>query len=104
MKMKRVYPSLNKLRTIWGVERKGFFFILTISFGLFHLSEAIVPALILFVVLLLAARWATRFDPQILRIVMNSHRFSPRYDPAKWKPFEGMKGVPRGATGSPKAT
>lgn len=103
MKTKRVYPSLNKRRTIWGVERKSFFFILTISFGLFHLSGALVPALILFVVLLIAARWATRFDPQILRIVMNSHRLSPRYDPAKWKPFEGLKGGSRRAPGSAPA-
>ncbi len=87
-----MYRSLNKLLTIWGVERKLFFFILTVSFALFQLSNALLPALVLFAVLWLCARAATRMDPQIMRIVLNSGRFGERYDPAKWEPIEVEKG------------
>ena len=83
MKSRPVYRSLNKLLTIWGVERKLFFFILTVAFALFQLSNALLPAMVLFAVLWLCARAATRVDPQLLRIVLNSGRFCERYDPAK---------------------
>lgn len=79
-----VYRSLNKPLTLLGVERRLFFFLLTVSFLLLRLTGALVPALGLFLMFMLAARWATSFDPQILRVLLNSRRFVARYDPAKW--------------------
>ena len=82
METRPVYRTLNKPMTLLGVERKLFFFILVVSFLLFHLTEALVPALVLFGVLWAFARAATQTDPQILRILINSNRFGTRYDPA----------------------
>ena len=78
-----VYRALNKPLTVLGVERRLFFFVLTVSFSLFQISTALLPAVTLFCILVLAARVATKADPQILRVVLNSARFVPRYDPAK---------------------
>jgi type IV secretory pathway VirB3-like protein len=83
MNARPVYRSLNKVMTIWGVERKLFFFNLIVSFSLFTLFEAVVVAAVIFVSTTLMARAATATDPQFLRIVLNSGRFSARYDPAK---------------------
>jgi hypothetical protein len=37
---------------------------------------------------LVAAQWATRRDPQILRVLLNSSKFRALYDPAKYKAQE----------------
>jgi hypothetical protein len=39
---------------------------------------------LLFGCLFLLAQWATRTDPQILRILLNSGKFRREYDPAKF--------------------
>lgn len=77
-----VYRTLNKPMTLLGVERRLFFFLLLACFLLFHLTEALLPALLPFGVLWTCAKAATQYDPQILRIVVNSSRFGVRYDPA----------------------
>lgn len=82
--IKPVYQSLNKPRTLLGVERKLFFLILVLAVVMFNLFDALLPAAALFVILWLAAKAATESDPQILRIVLGSHRLGARYDPAKW--------------------
>ncbi len=41
-------------------------------------------ALLIFGSLFLMAQWATRTDPQILRILLNSSKFRREYDPAKY--------------------
>lgn len=87
-KTNAVYRSLNKPLTILKVERGLFFFLLTVSFFLFRLTGALLPAMGLFVVLLFAARIATAYDPKILKLVLNSRRFVARYDPAKWERSE----------------
>lgn len=90
METRCVYRTLNKPMTLLGVERKLFFFILVVSFLLFHLTEALAPAVVLFGVLWACARAATQTDPQILRILINSNRFGTRYDPALKE--EGTRG------------
>lgn len=82
MEPRPVYRTLNKPMTLLGVERRLFFFIVVVSFLLFHLTAALVPAVVLFGVLWACARAATQTDPQILRILINSNRFGTRYDPA----------------------
>jgi type IV secretory pathway TrbD component len=79
----RVYRSLNKLLTIWGVERRLFFFALMIGAATFNFFGSLAGGIVMFAALYLWARWMTWSDPEILRILLNSSRFRVRYDPAK---------------------
>ena len=78
-----VYRSLNKPLTIAGAERGLFFLALIMGGATFNLFGSLMGGLLMFLLLYLLARWATRSDPQILRILLNSSTFKPRYDPAK---------------------
>jgi len=86
-----VHKSINRLLTIWGVERRLFFLALVMGGAAFNFFGSLASGLLLFAVLFLAARWATRTDPQILRIVLNSSKFHRRYDPAKWDGLDGER-------------
>jgi len=44
--------------------------------------------ILLFIVSLIAAQQATKYDTEILRVLLNSAKFKPRYDPMKWEPTE----------------
>ena len=44
--------------------------------------------ILLFIVGLIAAQQATKYDTEILRVLLNSAKFRPRYDPMKWEPTE----------------
>ena len=83
METRPVYRSLNKPMTLLGVERKLFFVILVKSFVLFHFTEGLLAALLVFAILWMFARAATQADPQFLQVLMNSSRFAARYDPAQ---------------------
>jgi hypothetical protein len=48
----------------------------------------------MFLALYLLARWATATDPQILRILLNSSKFRPYYDPGKRAEFQ-FRGIRR---------
>jgi len=82
-----VYRSLNKPLTIAGAERSLFFLALIIGAATFNLFGSLLAGILMFLVLYLLARWATVTDPQILRILLNSSRSKPRYDPAKRDEF-----------------
>jgi type IV secretory pathway TrbD component len=82
-----VYKSINKTLTIWGVERRLFFLALIMGGATFNLFGSLLNGLVMFAALYLLARWATAVDPQILRILLNSSRFRPQYDPAKREPI-----------------
>ena len=79
----RVHKSMNRPLTILGAERRLFFAALIASAALFNLLHSLLGGLILFVAAFLAAQWATRYDSQILRILLNSAKFKTFYDPAK---------------------
>ena len=81
----RVYKAMNRPLTILGAERRLFFTALLAGAGVFNLLHSIVGGLFLFVVGLVAAQWATRNDPEILRVLLNSSKFRALYDPAKYK-------------------
>jgi type IV secretory pathway VirB3-like protein len=91
-----VFRSLNRPLTLLSVDRKITFAVLSFSLGFFELSGALVPALILFVALWTGARLAQQKDPKFLQIVLNTRRFSARYDPAKWSPTEEKGAASRG--------
>ena len=87
-----VYRSLNKPLTIWGAERRLFFLAAMMGAVTFNFFGSLMGGLIMFGALVLAARWATHTDPQILRILLNSARFRAEYDPAKRAQSEGRHG------------
>jgi type IV secretory pathway TrbD component len=92
MKTRPVYRSLSKTLTIMGVERRLFFGILLTCLAIFQMFEAVIAALLLFVLLWIFARAATQADPQLIRILLSSNRFAVRYDPALWEEGSGRNG------------
>jgi type IV secretory pathway TrbD component len=87
MRRNRVHKSMNRPLTILGAERRLFFAALLSGAGVFNLLHSLLGGLALFAVGLVAAQWATRHDPQILRILFNSARFRARYDAAQYEPL-----------------
>jgi type IV secretory pathway TrbD component len=88
MRTNRVYKVMNRRLTILGAERRLFFVALLSGAGIFNLVHSLAGGVLLFVVGLIAAQRATKFDPEILRILLNSAKFKSRYDPMKWEPLE----------------
>jgi len=78
------HKAINKPLTILGAERKLFFVALIMGAAAFNLFGSLLGGLLLFGSLCLMAQWATRTDPQILRILLNSSKFRREYDPAKY--------------------
>lgn len=79
-----VYKALNKPLTIWGAERRLFFVAALMGAATFNFFGSLRSGLVMFGALFVFARWATGYDPQILRILLNSARFRAQYDPAKF--------------------
>ncbi len=88
MRTNRVHKVMNRPLTILGAERRLFFVALLAGAGIFNLVHSLAGGVLLFVVGLIAAQKATKFDPEILRILLNSAKFKLRYDPMKWEPLE----------------
>lgn len=83
-----VFKSMNRPLTILGAERRLFFSALVSGAGVFTLMHSLLGGIGLFIVSFLAARRATQYDIEILRILLNSGKFRRRYDPMKWEPTE----------------
>jgi type IV secretory pathway TrbD component len=79
---------MNRPLTILGAERRLFFVALLSGAGVFNLLHSLMGGILLFMVGLIAAQQATKFDAEILRVLLNSAKFKPRYDPMKWEPTE----------------
>jgi type IV secretory pathway TrbD component len=78
-----VYRSLSRPLTILGAERKLFFFAMCIGAGTFNLLNSLLGGLLMFLLLYSIARWATRTDPQILRLLLTAPKLRTHYDPVK---------------------
>ena len=78
------HKAINKPLTILGAERKLFFVALIMGAAAFNLFGSLLGGLLVFGSLFLMAQWATRTDPQILRILLNSSKFRREYDPTKY--------------------
>jgi type IV secretory pathway TrbD component len=79
-----VYKAINQPLTIWGIER-GLFFLAAMTGGAtFNFFGSLLGGLLMFVGLFGVVRWATKNDPQLLRILLNSAAAKTRYDAAKW--------------------
>jgi type IV secretory pathway TrbD component len=88
MRTNRVYKVMNRPLTILGAERRLFFVALLSGAGVFNLLHSLMGGILLFIVSLIAAQQATKYDTEILRVLLNSAKFKPRYDPMKWEPME----------------
>src|SRR5438128_12380779 len=83
-----VYRALHRPLTVWGVDRRLFFLALLMGAATFNLLYSFLAGLLTFVSLYIVALWATRRDPQMLRVLLSSSRFRPRYDAAKHARFD----------------
>lgn len=79
-----IYKAINKPLTILGAERRLFFSALILGGATFNLLGSLLCGFLIFVALLILARWATGNDPELLRILLNSTKFKYQYDPAKF--------------------
>ena len=87
MRMNRVYKSLNRPLTILGVERKLFFCALVMGAATFNMMGSFLGGILVFAALFVLAQAATKTDPQILRILLNSSKFKSQYCPVKLHPI-----------------
>ena len=78
-----VYKALHRPLTVCGVDRRLFFLALMMGAGTFNLFYSFAAGLLMFVALYGVALWTTKRDPEMLRIVLASSRFTTRYDAAK---------------------
>jgi type IV secretory pathway TrbD component len=79
-----IYKVINKPLTIMGAARDLFFLSAVLGAGIFNLFNSLVGGLLIFLVGVLAGRYATQKDPQIIRILLASQKFKNQYDPAKF--------------------
>ena len=82
-----VHRSLSKPLTILGAERKLFFFAMCVGAGTFNLLDSLLGGVLMFLLLYMVARWATKTDPQILRFLLTAPKLRTQYDPAKFSPI-----------------
>ena len=83
-----VFKTMNRPLTILGAERRLFFVALVSGAAIFTLMHSLLGSMGLFLVSYLAACRATRYDIEILRVLLNSSKFRRRYDPMQWEPTE----------------
>ena len=82
-----VYRTLHRPLTVLGAERKLFFFAMCMGAATFNMLSSLLGGVLMFFLLYLAARWATKTDPQILRFVLTAAKFKTQYDPSKLSPI-----------------
>lgn len=80
---RQVYKALHRPLTVWGVERRLFFFALLMGAATFNLFYSFLAGLLMFGGLYGFAVWATKQDPDMLRILLSSSRHRRRFDPSK---------------------
>lgn len=81
-----VHRSLSRPLTILGAERKLFFLAMCIGAGTFNLLGSLLGGLLMFFLLYFLARWATKTDPRILKLLLTSSTLRSQYDPSKFCP------------------
>jgi type IV secretory pathway TrbD component len=84
----KVFKAMNRPLTILGAERRLFFVALISGGAVFSLMHSLLGGILLFVVGTIAAQRATKYDVEILRVLMNSAKFRRRYDPMKRQQME----------------
>src|SRR5260370_9569591 len=82
-----LYKALHRPLTIGGVDRRLFFLALLLGAATFNLFYSFLAGLLMFIGLYGFALWATKRDPEMLRILLASPPPRRRYDPAKHEPL-----------------
>lgn len=82
-----VHRSLSRPLTILGAERRLFFFAMCLGAATFNLLGSLLGGVLIFFLLYFVARWATKTDPQILRLFLTAAKLRNQYDPAKFSPI-----------------
>ena len=82
-----VCRAINKPMSIGGVERRMFGLAMMGS-SLVLIAFGVTGAVLTFGLFFLAARWVTKEDPQLPRIIMAARRFPILYDPIKRERYE----------------
>ena len=83
-----VYKAVHRRLTVCGVERRLFFLAVLLGAATFNLFYSFLAGLLMFIGLYGFALWATRHDPDMLRILLTSSSARRRYDPGKHDVFE----------------
>ena len=78
-----VYKALHRPLTVCGVDRRLFLLALLLGAATFNLFYSFMAGLLMFGGLYGFAIWATRHDPEMLRILHASSQARRRYDPGK---------------------
>jgi type IV secretory pathway TrbD component len=84
----RTYKTMNRPLTVLGAERRLFFVALISGGAVFSLMHSLLGGIVLFIVGVIVARRATKYDVEILRVLMNSIKFRRRHDPMKEEAIE----------------
>ena len=84
----KVFKAMNRPLTVLGAERRLFFVALISGGAVFSLMHSLLGGILLFVIGTIIAQRATKYDVEILRVLLNSAKFRRRYDPMKWQPTE----------------
>ena len=82
-----VQRSLSRPLTILGAERKLFFFAMCMGAATFNLLGSLLGGVLIFLLLYSMARWASKTDPQILKLLLASAKSRREYDPLKFTPI-----------------
>src|SRR3982074_3670731 len=90
-----VYVSLNAPLTIGGAERRLFLLALILGAATFTFFGSLLAGVLMFSALYLAARWVTRADPQLLRVVLRASTARARYDAGTLEYFHVAACQPR---------
>jgi type IV secretory pathway TrbD component len=88
LQYRSVYKALHRPLTVCGVDRRLFFLALIMGAATFNLFYSFAAGLLMSLALYGFALWATKRDPQMLRILLSSSRFKARYDAAKHVRFD----------------
>jgi type IV secretory pathway TrbD component len=81
-----VYKAINKPLTIMGCDRRLFFAAVILGAALWNMFDTLLGGLATIALSLFVARQITATDTQLPRIVLNSSKFAPEYDPYKRDP------------------
>src|SRR5438105_14296485 len=79
----KVFKAMNRPLTILGAERRLFFVARVSGGAIFSLMHSLLGGILPFIVGVIAAQRATKYDVEILRVLLNSSKFKRCYDPMK---------------------
>ena len=83
-----VFKAVHRPLTVCGVDRRLFFLALLLGASTFNVFYSFIAGVLMFAGLYAFALWATKRDPQMLRILLHSSQARRRYDPGKHVTFD----------------